>query len=182
MYYPANDNELLYLIKDGNEAAKRALYAKYEHLIAKIYRENYHWKTTVFSDFKQECLMCLEEAIHTFQEKYNVTFLSFVLLLIRRRTSKLFRKSELFLKERNTQYVESEFFLNKGENPFLLKSIIMQMEFEEDIERDLFFNCLLQNIKITQIAQIYGLNYQAVYLKYKKIKDKVEKILTNMKV
>ncbi|MDE7263055.1 MAG: hypothetical protein K2N64_00150 [Anaeroplasmataceae bacterium] len=182
MYYPANDNELLYLIKDGNEAAKRTLYSKYEYLIAKIYRESSYWRTTVFSDFKQECLMCLEQAIYSFQEKYKVTFLSYVLLLIRRRVFKLLRKNELFLKERNTQYVEPEFFLTKGENPFLLKSIILQMEFEDELERDLFFNCLLQNVKITQIAQIYGLNYQSVYLKYKKIKDKVENILTNSKV
>ncbi|MDE7105824.1 MAG: helix-turn-helix domain-containing protein, partial [Anaeroplasmataceae bacterium] len=101
MYYQANDQELLYLIKDGNQQAYQALYSKYEHLIAKLYKSCSNYRKTVYDDFKQECLMCLEKAIHSYQDKYNCSFYSFFLLLIQRNTSKLLRKNSLFLQEKN---------------------------------------------------------------------------------
>ncbi|MBD5391012.1 hypothetical protein HDR67_03300 [bacterium] len=173
-----NDNELLYLIRDGNAIAYRVLYDKYLHLIGKMYRENERIHHFIYSDYQQECLMCLETAIHSYRENYNSTFFSYFVLLVRRRTIKLLRGNQLQLREQNMEYQDFMRYTSSNENS-LIKSIVHQLDLHEPLDYDLFYECLIQNKPITKIAGKYNLSYQMVYAKYKKIKEKIEKILTN---
>lgn len=182
MYYQANDNELIYLIKEGNSLAYRALYKKYEHLIYKIYKNNFEGQGIVASDFMQEGFMCLEKAIWTYQERYNCTFFSYFITILRRNSFRHLKKSSLNLKESFTEYKPESFFNSKSLASSLLHTVIQQLTLDSSLEKDLFYECLLSNVKITQIAKKYNLKYGFVYVKYKKIKQKVEKILTNTKV
>lgn len=178
MYIPANDNELLYLIRDGNAIAYRVLYDKYLHLIGKMYKDNGKIHHFIYRDYQQECLMCLEDAIHSYRENYNSTFFSYFVLLVRRRTFKLLRGKQLQLREQNVEYQDS-MTSAPSRKPFMIQTIVHQLNLQEPMEKDLFFECLLQNKPVTQISSKYEISYQRVYAKYKKIKEKVEKILTN---
>ncbi|MCM1130199.1 MAG: hypothetical protein NC310_04775 [Roseburia sp.] len=182
MYVQANDNELIYLIKEGNQAAYRTLYIKYEHLIRKIYNENLKTRGICFADFLQECMMCLNRAIYTFKETFGCTFYSYFLVIIRKNYSKLMRTNALYLKEHNTEYTPENLFADSNSKSFLVDLVIRELELTDDLEKDLFYECILKNVKVVQIAKKYKKKYTSVYIKYKKIKEKIEKILTNAKV
>lgn len=182
MYTQANDNELIYLIKEGNPAAYRTLYIKYEHLIHKFYKENLRVKGIVFADFLQESMMCLNQAIYSYKDTFDCTFYSYFLMVVRRNYSKLMRKNSLYLKEQNTDYKAEAFFDTENSKSFLVNLVIRELKFSNDLEKDLFYECMLNNTKVVQIAKKYGENYSKVYTKYKKIKQKIEKILTNASV
>lgn len=177
MYVPANDYELLYLIRDGNSIAYRVLYEKYLHLIRKMYRENGRIQHFIYQDYQQECLMCLEEALHSYREDRNSTFFSYFVLLVRRKTIKLLRGTQLQFKEQSVEYQDS-MKSTPSKQAFLIKSILHQLNFDS-LEMDLFYECLIYHQPVTKIAEKYALPYQNVYIKYKKIKEKVENILTN---
>lgn len=179
MYYQANDNELIYLIKDGNSLAYRTLYKKYEHLIFKIYKDTAFERGVVLNDFMQEGFMCLEQAIWSYQDKYRCTFYSYFLILFKRKSFKLFKKNSLNLKENFTEYKTEVFFNSKSISSSFISALFRQLNLKSDLEKDLFYECLLNNVKITQIAKKYNMKYDSVYGIYKKIKQKVEKILTN---
>ncbi|MDE5856387.1 MAG: hypothetical protein K2H06_05000 [Anaeroplasmataceae bacterium] len=182
MYYKANDNELIYLIKEGSNAAYRTLYIKYEHLLHKIYIESMKSKGIVMSDFKQEGLMCLEQAIHTYQEKYNCSFYSYFMTILHRNILKLSRKNGLSLRENVTEYKDEDFFVSKLSKSSLIHIVIRDLKLDASLDKDIFYECILHNTKITVLARKYNMDYSSVYMKYKKIKQKVEKILTNLKV
>lgn len=181
MYLPANDNELLYLIRDGNEVAHRVLYNKYEYLIAKLYKENSRIKHFIYLDYKQECLLCLEKAIQSYQENHNSTFYSYFLLLVRRKTLNLLRKNQLQLKEHTMIYDENQTQVSPAK-PYLIKTIVKQLNLQEPFEYELFYDCLLNHRSIQNVAEKYHLEYHYIYVKYKKMKDKVQKLLTNASV
>ncbi|MDE7161568.1 MAG: hypothetical protein K2N65_02275 [Anaeroplasmataceae bacterium] len=181
MYIPANDNELLYLIRDGNGVAYRILFNKYEYLIAKLYKENNKIKHFVYLDYKQECLMCLENAIQSFQENHNSTFYSYFLLLVRRRTSNLLRTTHLQFKEHELAYNES-YEQSRRYTPYLISTILKQLNLVEEYEYDLFYECLLNQKTIMYVAQKHHMDYQHIYIKYKKMKERVQKLLTNASV
>ena len=179
MYQQANDNELLYLIREGNVLAYRVLYKKYEHLIFKFYKENITLNGVILHDFMQEGFMCLEKAIHLYQEKYKCSFYSFFILLLRRNSVKLSRKSNLNLREKCMEYKTENSFVSKNSKSFLMKTVIRELNLSDDLEKDIFYDGILNSVKIADIARKHGRSYQFVYMKYKKIKQKVEKILTN---
>ncbi|MDE6655741.1 MAG: hypothetical protein K2J85_01985, partial [Anaeroplasmataceae bacterium] len=179
MYFQANDNELIYLIKDGNANAQRILYSKYEHLIWKIFQKNGKTKGLVYEDFKQECLMCLEQAIYSYQESFKCSFYSYFLVLVSRNTSKLLRKNGLLLKENETIYSPLDCFQSPPMYSKLIHLVNQKYKFSDDLEKDLFYECILKNVKVVEVARKYNMDYRSVYTKYQKIKQKVEKLLTN---
>ncbi|MDE7106651.1 MAG: hypothetical protein K2O22_05745, partial [Anaeroplasmataceae bacterium] len=64
----------------------------------------------------------------------------------------------------------------------LLNYVIQSLDLKNKLEEDLFYECILKNQKVILIARQYDIPYPTVYLKYKKIKEKVEKLLTNLPV
>ncbi len=179
MYFPVNDQELLYLIKDGNEAARRMLYTKYEHLIPKLFKDVFHIRQIMFADFKQECLMCLEKAIKTYRTDLKCSFYTFYLLIVRRTIYKLYKKSNLFFQEQHQPYDQEKEQEAYPPESYLLKILYHELDFEGEVERCIFEDCIIRGEKITVFAKKRALDYPFVYKKYKKIKEKAEKILTN---
>ncbi|MDE7095129.1 MAG: hypothetical protein K2O23_01435, partial [Anaeroplasmataceae bacterium] len=164
MYQQANDNELLYLIREGNVLAYRVLYNKYEHLIYKFYKENTALKGIVLNDFMQEGFMCLEKAIHLYQEKYKCSFYSFFILLLRRNNSKLFRKSNLDLREKCMEYKTENSFVSRDSKSFLMETVIRELNLTDDLEKDIFYGAILNSVKIADIARKHSTSYQFVYM------------------
>ena len=83
MYVNHNDYELIYLIKEGNVAAKDFLFKKYTSLIKKMYRDGYYAKRFLMLDFMQEGFLILEKVValnssnnhveYTYDSKRRVT-------------------------------------------------------------------------------------------------------------
>ncbi|MCI9182967.1 MAG: sigma-70 family RNA polymerase sigma factor [Acholeplasmatales bacterium] len=181
MYYPADDNELLYLIKDGNAQAYRMLYEKYEHWIGKTYRGFSQGLSMMYHDYKQECLLCLEKAIHTYNHNFNCSFFSFYTLIVKRSIYRLHRKNNLFFQEKMNLYGIEELYTDKEQSK-LIPILKKELQFMDALEEELFNQCILYNKKIIEIANKFGVKYNVAYTKYKKIKEKSEKILTNLLV
>lgn len=181
MYLPADDNELLYLIKDGNPQAYRMLYLKYEHWIGKLYKNYAQGKSMMFYDFKQECLLCLETALHTYSSKFHCSFYSFYALIVRRNIYRLYRKNKLLFQERSNVYGIEELYSQPKESKYI-PILRKELQLKDALEEELFDQCLLYQKKIGDVAKKYGVKYSIVYTKYKKIKEKSEKILTNLLV
>ena len=68
-----NDNELLYLLYEGEEVARQLLFKKYKFLIYKRLRA-FRIKDKNFDDFFQEGLMALNDAINHFNPYYHKSF------------------------------------------------------------------------------------------------------------
>lgn len=181
MYFPAEDNELLYLIKDGNAQAYRMLYKKYEHWIGKIYKGYSQGLSMMFYDFKQECLICLETALQTYKDSYHCSFYTFYTVIVKRNIYRLYRKNNLMFQEKRNVYGIEELYTAPGKS-MLIQILRKELQFDDSIEEELFEQCILYDKKIIEIAQKYNLKYCVAYAKYKKIKEKSEKILTNLLV
>lgn len=182
MYINVNDFELLYLIEDGNSYAYKFLFKKYEHLINKIYFNNRALQRISYYDYLQEGYMCLDKAIKSYSSDYKCSFYSFFLIILNRRSNRLIKNGSLYLKESTTIYQEEGLFESKGYKHILIDSLKKELELNEEIDKALFNECLLNNAKVIDISKKYGLEYSVVYFRYKKIKTKIEKILTNIVV
>lgn len=88
MQYHYNDNELLYLINEGNDSALKIMYLKYSPL---IYKRIYDLKINreKYEDFFQEGLMMLDKAIKTFNPFYNKSFNKYFDMILKRRFLRL---------------------------------------------------------------------------------------------
>lgn len=182
MYVNVNDFELLYLIKEGNSYAYNFLFKKYEHLISKIYYDNKLLQKIPYSDFLQEGYMCLDKAIKTYNNKHECGFYSYFLIILKRRSIRLIQNGGLYLKESTTVYQDERLFKSKKYKHLLIDSIKKDLNLKDGIDKDLFNECIINNVKVNKIAEKYNIDYGIVYFKYKKIKAKIEKILTNIEV
>lgn len=83
-----NDRELLDFISENNEDALQILYQKYEPYISKQAHNFYTSSPNIgleMSDFKQEGMMALTEAIQSYNMNLDVTFFTYATTCIQRR-------------------------------------------------------------------------------------------------
>lgn len=88
-----NDYELLYLIGEGSEEAEEILYMKYSPLIKKRISA-FRIQSRYRDDFYQEGLMCLNDAIKSFNDHYNKTFNKFFDMVLQRKFIVLLKKDQ----------------------------------------------------------------------------------------
>ena len=180
-YYKENDNELIYLIKEGSNAARMVLYDKYTYLIKKMYFTYFSSAKILYSDFLQEGLMLLEHSIYRYRPEVS-NFYSFFMVSLRNLAFKLLcrTKSAIYLRENPEHYINNQDFKDEQRHSFLFK--IIQKELEEDELMKVIINeCIMGNMKLTVLSRKLNLPYSKLYCKYKKAKEKVEKIFTNLK-
>lgn len=176
MYINYNDYELMYLTREGSEAAKKLLYDKYANLIMKIYREGYYYKKYNYSDFQQEGLMILEAAIKKYDEKFNYSFFHYFKLCFVRRLNRINNQTGLLLCEMNVSYKMTD---TKDRTDNKLKYIIRkEYETEPILIRKIVEECILENCSLNTFCEENNLDYRKTYYLYTKIRLKLEKILT----
>lgn len=78
-------------------------------------------------------------------------------------------------------YGIEELYTDKEQSK-LIPILKKELQFMDALEEELFNQCILYNKKIIEIANKFGVKYYVAYTKYKKIKEKSEKILTNLLV
>lgn len=87
MKYKQNDYELLYLVSQQDEEAKKVLYQKYGGILANltklVYQRYKNMNGFEYQDFYQEACYGFEKAIETYDEKRNILFYTYATSCIR---------------------------------------------------------------------------------------------------
>ena len=198
-----NDQELLYLIADGNETASEILYDKYKNIInmkAKKFT-NYGKKIGLeFNDLFQEGMVGLSEAIKGYNVAKDVRFSSFANMCIDRQIftalSKASRKKYVLLNDSfsldsnmdddSKKLIECLF--DKKDDPLL------KIESDETFEtlynslcnelsnfEKMVFDLKIAGFEYKQIASLLDKSYKSVDSALQRIRLKGKKILKNVK-
>ena len=201
MYDDYNDNELIYLIYDFNEDAKRILHEKYYKII-KIKVAKYRALAKRMGldtcDLMQEGLLGLEEAINSYRDNKDMKFSSFANMCIERQILSVVnyhsRKKHTFLNDSCSIDAEDE----KGRTmlDYSLKSDtdpLMMMEKEEEknsiydlMTKDLsklekeVFELKLNGLDYREIARLLNKSYKSIDSALQRIRVKLKKILNEM--
>lgn len=162
-----NDNELLYLVKEGSDEALEIMFYKYSFFIELKMKEMNVEKMYV-DEFYQEGLILLYNAIKKFNETYNNTFYTFFSVILTRKYLDLFRKinkeKEVFVKPDNDEY-----FIDSSNNEELF---IEEPTFLTDLEREVFEKKYRQFLENKEIAMQLGKSIKAIYSTIERIKGK----------
>ena len=177
MYVRYNDNELVYLSKDGNVPAKEYLFKKYTSLIKKMYREGFHAKRFLMLDFMQEGFLILEKVISSYDFRYKFTFYSYFVICFNRRIYRLLNTGDITLCEQHVKYHCMDMVDSKSNT--IRKIIEHSIKEEDELTKKIISECIFENFSINSFCLKYDLNYNDVYSAYRKIRLKLEKILTN---
>ena len=177
MYVKYNDYELIYLIKEGSERAKKYFFMKYTSLIQKLYREGFYSRKYYFSDFLQEGLMILEKTINHYNPKFTFDFYHYFKLCFSRRLIRLNSQGDMLVSEKRVYYkmldtvdVNANYLRHKVERAF---------KDDDELSKKIIKECLFNNSSIQTFCQKRNLDYQKTYYLYRKIKSNLENLLTN---
>lgn len=187
MEYKYNDNELLYLIREGTIEAEDILYDKYMFLIKKRI-SSFKIQKRYKDDFFQEGLMCLSIAINSFNDAFNKSFNKYFDLIMQRRFIALLKKDQEYFyavtlvdnyafindrleEERRIIYEDEEFRNNK------LNDYIQEIKQENLSIKNKINKLLLKGLKPSQIATVLDCNIKKVYNEIYSIK--IKSISTN---
>lgn len=161
MQYHYNDNELLYLINEGNDSALKIMYLKYMPLVKKRILElkiNYER----YQDFFQEGMMMLDKAIKTFNPFYNKTFNKYFDLILQRKFYRLVQEYHEYLN--NVSILENldEFILYEEETEI---SYLNDFDVDElsEFEYEVLKNFVENNLPAREIGKVLNCNVRKVY-------------------
>ncbi len=94
-YKKYNDYELLYMVRENDDASRNVLYEKYQPIIKKIANEFYLRFSSYgydYDDFIQEANIAFQRSIIHYNEDKNNTFYTFSILCVRRSLLSFCRK------------------------------------------------------------------------------------------
>ncbi len=166
-----NDNELIYLIREGNEEALEIMFLKYEPLIkSKIIKFKFDIKN--FDDYLQEGRICLNKAIRLYNADSPKTFNKFFDLIITNRFRSILRKNKI---DMDYEFID--------ENKLIDKQPIRNDKLEEidfsylklsSLEKRIYELRFLRNYNVKDICQLLKVEEKTVYNTIQRIKKKLE--------
>ena len=173
-----NDNELIYLMKSGNESAYYFLIKKYKRFIhGRIYELHLHDHEDCF----QEGIVCLYTACMSFDDSFNKSFMKYFEQILNNRLLDLKRsqerESEVMYSSRlnldNFRAIKEESILLKRDF-FVPKSFLMKLTKRE---KSVFEDYFLNNVAIEDIAKKNNTNKKSIYYTIYRIKGKIKKYM-----
>lgn len=173
-----NDNEIIYLIKSGNEDMFSILIKKYRRFIhGRIYEMNLNEHDDCF----QEGLLVLYNAVMTFDDRFNKSFMKYFEKLLNHRLLDIKRMQERENEMMYSSYLELDNFRAVREDQVLLKrNITIDSSFLvklTDSERIIFEDYFLNNIPIDEIEKKHNINKKIIYYTIYRIKRKIKKYM-----
>ena len=174
-YADYNDNEIIYLIRSGNEEAYIFLVEKYSRM---IYSRIIQMRLSDIEDCYQEGLIALYDSITTYNIDYNKTFNKYFELVLKNRLVDIKRK-------RDSEY---EYILDD----VLIDNIVAIKETSEydrlvdfkkvptilnEIEKEVFKLYYVDNHTIEEVSNMINLNKSRVYSIIFEIKNKIKKYM-----
>ena len=153
-YADYNDNEIIYLIKKGNEDALLFLISKYRKM---IYSRINKFKIHEVEDAFQDCLISLYSAVMTYDENINKTFNKYFEVVLFNKLSDLKRKMrldyEFILSEniiRNTCAISEDIETLSKRNR--IDDILDIIDCLNKREKNIFQEYYIENMDIDEIA------------------------------
>ncbi len=199
-----NDRELLDLIAENNEDALQIMYQKYEPYIVKQAKKFYNSAPYVgleASDFKQEGMIALTEAMQTYNMNLDVTFFTYATTCIQRRmVSSLIgakRQKHKILNEsvpldqKTSEGIEvslDNVLVNDSMNP---ENVVMNADYREQLFRNLknwltdfeyqVFELKYNDFTYQEIACLLEKDVKAIDNALQRIRTKAAKMLSKEK-
>lgn len=166
-----NDNELLYLIQEGNEEALEIMFQKYEPLIkAKV--KKFNIEEILVEDFIQEGRLMLHKAIKLYDSASKKTFNKYFDLIMTNQFITLLRKNK---KYDELAYVVTEDLEDRHHR---IDEKLEDIDFSKlqlsKLEKEIYKLRFLRNLKISDICQILNVNEKTVYNTIQRVKIKLE--------
>ena len=192
-----NDNELVLLAKEHNEAAYNILYKKYKPLITKKCSRYFKYvrnKGIEFADLVQECLIGFEESIMNYNLEDEVKFYTFTNVCMDRQLMTIIKKLNRYKHKPLNEAVSLETSLEDEDNLIdFIKDNSINPEvglLEEDEYLELYnkiidkltdleecvFNLKLQNFEYKEIASILDKDPKSIDNAIQRIKTKIKSI------
>lgn len=179
-YINSNDNELIYLIRNGSEEALNYMIRKYQnYIISNIKR----YKLKNYDDAFQEGLVALLNAINKYNESYNKTFNKYFEIILNNRLLDMSRKEN---RERKYYLVDTV----EIDNKYLLNEETLKLDdkisekYKDEIRNSLckkeliiFDDYFLHNYSIDDISKAHNLDKKNIYYTIYRISKKIKKIV-----
>ena len=199
-----NDRELLDLIAEHNEDALQIMYKKYEPYIANQARTFYSSAPYVgleVSDFKQEAMIALTEAMQSYNMNLDVTFFTYATTCIQRRLissligakrqkHKILNESIPLEQKTNDGVAISldNFLINDSMNP---EKVVMHADYTEQLFRNLkneltdfeyqVLELKYNDFSYQEIANLLEKDVKAIDNAFQRIRTKATKMLAKEK-
>ena len=177
-YSEYNDNELVYLMKNGNEKAYCILLKKYKRFIhGRIYEMHLHDHEDCF----QEGIVCLYNATLSFDDSFNKSFMKYFEQILNNRLLDIKRSQERESEVIYSSRLNLDNFREVKEESLLLKrNFIVPKSFYTKLtkkERTVFDDYFLNNIPIDDIAKKNNTNKKSIYYTIYRIRGKIKKYM-----
>ena len=199
-----NDRELLDLIAEHNEDALQIMYKKYEPYLVTQARTFYNSAPYVgleVSDFRQEGMIALTEAIQSYDMNLNVTFFTYATTCIqtrmissligaKRQKHKILNES-VPLEQKTSDGSElslDNFLVNDNMNP---ERVVMNADYMEQLFRNLkneltdfeyqVFELKYNDFSYQEIANLLEKDVKAIDNAFQRIRSKATKMLAKEK-
>ena len=165
--YKYNDNELLYLLYEGEEVARAILFSKYSNLIYKRLRV-FKIKDKNFEDFFQEGLMALNDAVNTFNPRFKKSFNKYFDLILQRRIIGILRKeSNYFYKV----VLVDDIFGYLEERPVAYNKMLI-INSLNSFENEVYNLRFKKNYRAREISNILKCDIKKVYIRFMRLERK----------
>ena len=157
-----NDNELLYLIREGNEQALEIMYQKYVPLMeGKLNKFNI--ETEFRDDFYQESRLMLHKAIRLYNPNSSKTFNKMITIL---------RKTK---KDREIVYLVDEEVEDRRNK--VVEEALDEIDYSKlklsVLEKEIYKLYFLRNHKVSYISDELNIEKKSIYNTIQRIKTKL---------
>lgn len=170
--FKINDNELIFLMRQGSEEASKILYQKYHYLIRK---KSIQFKSSEYKnvDFLQEGQIALIKAASTYDFTKDKTFNKYFELVLERRFISLIRKSNTIAKrEVKRLALEEEASIITQEAELDLSLVIGKLSNQEMI---IYTMRIIERKSVEFICKSLNLEPKQVYNTVSRVKEKIKK-------
>lgn len=170
MFFRYNDNELIYLYREGVEKALNELYLKYEHLIVKLYKQKRNYGVP-FEDFYQEGLMILHKSINRYDLDSCVSFYTFYSICLSRRSYRVSKEYRYLYESYDYNAdVLADRVSNHNFNLLIKEFKKINLDIGVMIEY-----CIKRNVSIKVYCLRFNKVYEKMYYEYKKFLKEFKK-------
>lgn len=172
MYKDFNDYELIYLSREHNDKALKALLTKYQVYIQKTIYE--YGLTYLKEDALQECLILLTECVKKYNMDSNCLFFTYFSVCVKHHIIKYLR-----LQTKNDQILEYNEqidydTLNESNNSFFFEE--KPISFNTEIERNIYEKIFKDGMKAREFVKEYNVDIKQVYNYIYKIRKILKEI------
>ena len=176
-YSDYNDNEIIYLIKSGNEDAYHFMVKKYSRM---LYSRINRFHLDDLDDAFQEGLICLYNAIMAYDETINKTFNKYFEVVLHNKLADLKKKRlvdyEYFLSEKiigNTCSMNES--VERLHKKIKIDEIMKISNILNKREKNIFYEYYIEGMSIDDISLKEKIDKQYIYYLIHEIKDKIKK-------